>query len=319
MARHTALRAPCTASRKRTQKRYIDYFRLPYVWNFGEPGSPGNNASGITATHTYATPGNYQVTLLVTDNLGAPAVNQQTITVLATPVATGKLNDTGITASQCYSAGTDTLSLCTSTAATGLNPAQDGMQGRDVNPATNAAGDGKLGFSFTKIAANGLALPASATSWACVKDNVTGKVWEVKTADGGLRDWTKTYTNYDSTASAQFYNGTAFVNPTQVQIDAATNSIGFKNAVNAAGLCGANDWRLPTPDELQGLVDYGVAYPGPTIEATWFPNTQGNGFWSSSPYVGDAYVAWFVLFGVGYVNVNVRSNSYYVRLVRAGQ
>ena len=29
MARHTALRAPCTASRQRTQKRYIGYFRLP--------------------------------------------------------------------------------------------------------------------------------------------------------------------------------------------------------------------------------------------------------------------------------------------------
>ena len=29
VARHTALRAPCTASRQRTQKRYIGYFRLP--------------------------------------------------------------------------------------------------------------------------------------------------------------------------------------------------------------------------------------------------------------------------------------------------
>ena len=29
VVRHTALRAPCTASRKRTQKRYFDYFRLP--------------------------------------------------------------------------------------------------------------------------------------------------------------------------------------------------------------------------------------------------------------------------------------------------
>ena len=29
VARHTALRAPCTASRQRTQKRYIDHFRLP--------------------------------------------------------------------------------------------------------------------------------------------------------------------------------------------------------------------------------------------------------------------------------------------------
>ena len=38
VASHTALRAPCTASRKRTQKRYIDYFRLPYAvagYSFG--------------------------------------------------------------------------------------------------------------------------------------------------------------------------------------------------------------------------------------------------------------------------------------------
>ena len=29
VASHTALRAPCTASRQRTQKRHIGYFRLP--------------------------------------------------------------------------------------------------------------------------------------------------------------------------------------------------------------------------------------------------------------------------------------------------
>ena len=29
VARHTALRAPCTASRQHSQKRYIGYFRLP--------------------------------------------------------------------------------------------------------------------------------------------------------------------------------------------------------------------------------------------------------------------------------------------------
>jgi hypothetical protein len=84
-------------------------------------------------------------------------------------------------------------------------------------------------------------------------------------------------------------------------------------------LCGATDWRLPTADELQGLVDYGVAYPGPTIDATWFPNTQGNAFWSSSPYVGRANGAWYVSFGYGYVSNSDRSNTYYVRLVRAGQ
>jgi PKD repeat protein len=294
-----------------------------YSWNFGEPGSASNTASGITATHTFAAAGSYVVTLLATDNQGGPAINQQTVTIttgVPIPVATGKLNDTGITASQCYSAGTNTLSLCSSPAALALNPAQDGMQGRDVAAASNSATDGKLGFSFTKIGSAGETLPASATSWSCVKDNVTGMVWEVKTKDGGLRDWTKTDTHYDSTTSAQVYNFTtgATSNPTQAQIDAATNSVGFKNAVNAIGLCGATDWRLPTADELQGLVDYGVAYPGPTIDATWFPNTQGNAFWSSSPYVGYANVAWFVSFGSGYVDYDGRGAGY-VRLVRAGQ
>jgi PKD repeat protein len=201
-----------------------------YSWNFGEPSSASNTASGITATHTFAAAGSYVVTLLATDNQGGPAMNQQTVTIttgVPVPVANGKLNDTGITAIQCYSAGTNTLSLCSSPAALALNPAQDGMQGRDVVAATNSATDGKLGFSFTKIGAAGETLPASATAWSCVKDNVTGMVWEVKTKEGGLRDWTKTYTHYDSTTSAQVYNFTigATSNPTQAQIDAATNSV----------------------------------------------------------------------------------------------
>jgi PKD repeat protein len=301
-----------------------------YAWNYGEPSSASNSASGITASHTYAAPGSYLVTLLVTDNQGAPAVNQQTITVLAAPVAlpvaTGKLNDTGITANQCYQPGSNQASSsllisCTSAAAIAVSSVQDGMQGRDVAPASNSATDGKLGFSFTKIGASGESLPASATAWSCIKDNVTGLVWEVKTNDGGLRDWIKTYTNYDSTTSAQVYNLSTNTtnNPTQTQIDAATNSIGFKNVVNARGLCGAADWRLPTADELQGLVDYGVAFPGPTIDATWFPNTQGSLFWSSSPYVGNSAYAWHVNFGYGDVYNEYRDGTSYVRLVRAGQ
>ena len=228
-----------------------------YVWNFGESTSGSNSATGVSASHSYAAPGSYVLTLLVTDNQGGPAINQRNV-VIGSP-----LNDAGVTASQCYQAGSDVLVSCTSAAAIALNPAQDGMRGRDATPATNSAADGKLGFSYTKISASGQTLAASATSWACVKDNLTGLVWEVKTIDGGLRDSAKTYTNYDSTASAQLFDGTAYVNPTQAQIDAGTNSFGFKNAVNTATLCGAADWRLPTAKELESLVDYGVALPRP--------------------------------------------------------
>ena len=219
------------------------------------------------------------------------------------PVKTQPLNDTGITASQCYQAGNSTLVACNTAGATSLSAAQDGMVGRDANAATNPNNDGKLGFSFTAV------------TGGCVQDNVTGLMWEVKTTSG-LRNWINTYTNYDSTTADQ--KGTA-TPPTQAEIDAATNSIGFKNAVNATNLCGYSDWRLPTADELQSIVDYGVASPGPTVDAIWFPNTQGNVFWSSSPSVGGPAFAWYVYFGNGFVSNGYRNGSVYVRLVRAGQ
>lgn len=194
-----------------------------------------------------------------------------------------------------------------------LNNAQDGMAGRDANQATNSNADGKLGFSFTSV-------PAAGTDpGGCVQDNITGLMWEVKTTDGGLRDWAKTYTNYDSTTAAQ-KNGAV---PTQAEIDAQTNSVGFMNSVNAQGLCGYSDWRLPSADELQSIVDYGVASPGPTIDANWFPNTRGNVyFWSASPNVGLSYIAWVVDFSSGSVGSDgsvPRNGNFLVRLVRAGQ
>ena len=70
--------------------------------------------------------------------------------------------------------------------------------------------------------------------------------------------------------------------PTLAQVNASTNSIGFKNAVNAANLCGSGEWRLPTKAELLGLVK--TTAPAPKIDATWFPNTSADSFyWTSSP------------------------------------
>ena len=52
---------------------------LTYAWDFGD----GATANGVTATHEYATAGTYPVRLTVTDDGGATATVQRSVTVSA--------------------------------------------------------------------------------------------------------------------------------------------------------------------------------------------------------------------------------------------
>lgn len=202
----------------------------------------------------------------------------------------GKLPHTGVTASVCHQAGTYVLVSCTSSAAISLNSQQDGMR-TSVNP-----------MSYSQVTHNG----ATYGKEECVKDNVTGLMWEGKTASG-LRGGSNTYTNYHR----DFYD------PNN-EMDAATNAYGYVAAVNRAGLCGYSDWRLPTVDELHGIANYGAF-----VSLTWFPNTLAQPYWASLPYFGDGshsfYYAWVVRFDDGRVYGLNRNWKYPVRLVRASQ
>ena len=189
---------------------------------------------------------------------------------------------------------------------------------------------------FTKIANNGADLPDSAVlgsgagDWACTRDNATWRIWEVKTADGGLRDMNKTYTNYDNPDSEQKRTGSSYVSyarPTQAEIDAASNSIGFLKAVNSTALCGSNDWRRPGVEELRDLE---VQSDSPNNDPPFFPNTPSgelHDFWSLSVYWGPIpsspsqfpYLAWSWSSTANHAHGTDRGNHEYVRFVRNGE
>jgi hypothetical protein len=90
--------------------------------------------------------------------------------------------------------------------------------------------------------------------------------------------------------------------------------------VNALAYCeglslaGQSDWRLPTLDELQSIVDYSRV--SPAIDTLVFPGAALYGYWSSSSYALNSYAAWQVYFTYGNVYDYDKANNFYARCVR---
>ena len=211
----------------------------------------------------------------------------------------------------------------------GANPRQDARYGRDAQASAGTlvkVGAGAAGFDFTKIANNGSTLtPAAAlgpadTDWGCTKDNVTGLIWEVKTA-AGIRQSTHVYSWYSTEANNGGNPGAVGGNTCGSTLSAASynnpcNTQNFVAAVNAATLYGAADWRLPKLKELTSLVHAGEATP--TIDTTYFPNAISDFYWSSATYVFAFDKAWFVTFYKGNSDAAGKASAQGVRLVRGG-
>jgi hypothetical protein len=92
------------------------------------------------------------------------------------------------------------------------------------------------------------------------------------------------------------------------------DTFAFVQAVNANGLCGAGDWRLPTRKELLSIVDNGRF--NPAVDTGHFPNTPASNYWSSSTYADQPGAAWQVNFRYGEVNPDDKGQGAHVRLVR---
>ena len=192
---------------------------------------------------------------------------------------------------------------------------QDAMFGRDVTHDDDS--DGFAGFSFTKLDSSGNPLADQSvdyatTPWSCVLDNVTGLIWEVKTTSG-LQNTSSTYTWYNSTGvndggSAGTANGGTCSDGTGCDTEK------YVADINAMGLCGATDWRLPNHGEILSI-DHNDG-SAPYIDTRFFPNTASDLYWSSSVVAYDIDQAIGLYLNWGVISNDLKATPYRVRLVR---
>jgi len=204
-------------------------------------------------------------------------------------------------------------------------PGQDGLHGRDAAARVrnlDKTGSGAAGFDFTKFCRSGEAagekkcapnpLPgADYDDWACTHDNVTGLTWEIK-PDQGLRSKDKTYNWYvpddkvNGGGPGQQGDGNCE--------DDGCDTYDYIRAVKDMMLCGYSDWRLPTRRELLSIVDNGRTKPA--VDPRYFPNTQSDNYWTSTPYQDQKTSAWQVHFLYGEAVPGMKTERKKVRLVR---
>lgn len=194
----------------------------------------------------------------------------------------------------CYGGEADKFTICSLLNKDWLNLGQDG----EVQAGAS--------ISYTELASGGD---------YCIRDNVTGLIWEQKTEDG-LQDKDNTYTWYNTDPATNGGVAGYENKDSTICTGSVCNTQDFIAKLNAKNYCGYSDWRLPTKHELESIVDYGGKQP--TIHSV-FLGQKSSVYWSSSSYANDNNNAWSVNFYGGYDNYGFYSKNdvNYVRAVRS--
>lgn len=206
-----------------------------------------------------------------------------------------RLNDTG--QSFCYG---DAWSDCddSSTGDQATRPRQDGRFGRDAMAKAGLlgkTGGGYAGFDFTPLDAAGqpIAIVDGVPEFppVCVRDNVSGLIWEGKTPQNASRNFTR------------------------------SGALGYAGIVNGdGGLCGFTDWRVPDRRELFSIVDNRSRFGA--FDERFFPNTTPTTtpaatlYWTNEVYNANPTSGWTITFAHGVSIEQPASSLQKVRLVR---
>lgn len=138
---------------------------------------------------------------------------------------------------------------------------QDATHGRDALAAQGKlekVGDGHGGYDFTKLDKDGNELNYSEENYACIRDNYTGLIWEVKTNGNEYSDL------HSGKARYLWYNSDPVTNGGDEGILSTgndsyycsieqCNTEKFIEAVNAESYCGLSNWRLPAYSEIASI------------------------------------------------------------------
>lgn len=154
----------------------------------------------------------------------------------------------------------------------------------------------------------------------CVLDTETQLVWQSKTSAPGLNNADNTYSWFapDEANGELDYRG---LEDGGVCDGSECDTWHYVQAVNLAGYCGRNDWRMPTKDEMFSISDLRRAASPPTINTVFFPNARAAEYWTGNDYSFQYNTAWAWNFEFGHDRVDWKKEAKFVRLVRgtAGQ
>ncbi|QTL35504.1 hypothetical protein [Pseudoalteromonas viridis] len=133
-------------------------------------------------------------------------------------------------------------------------PGLDAQTGRDSDVSLIKHGAGPDGFDFSFISAQGTEVAAYSPAASCLKDNLTGWYWLLKTAS-----------QYPLEQQL----------PLSAQCDSTPCSIrGLVTQLNQQQLCGVADWRLPTATQALSVMSLNDRDP----VLSWLSNDEAGDF-----------------------------------------
>lgn len=165
---------------------------------------------------------------------------------------------------------------------------------------------------YIKHDMKGSALDDHKEQWACVQDAATGLMWEVKSEDDAMRNPDNLYSWFEPETTA--IKGKPDGGRCKGGADCDTHA--YIEAMNKQNFCGHNDWRLPTREQMQTLVDFEGGDVNTKIDNQYFPRTKPSWYWTSSEHDKKNDYAWYVLFRNGHALSDLKERPKHIRLVR---